>query len=156
MDGGAGRRIPPTRLKFNRLWNAGGQPRLPPRIPRSPVVRSRHAYERLPGSGSDNSSVDSSDYSAANSHISDSQTEVIGLILLTEVIGQRVTRTLESFTNFTREPEWVIEYDACLTGLSVIWFKILPDGSELAVGCWAADLSAWELTESGYMKSFEF
>ena len=78
------------------------------------------------------------------------------LILLTEVIGQRFTRTFESFTNFTREPEWVIEYDACLTGLSVIWFKILPDGSELAVGCWAADLSAWELTESGYMNSLEF
>ncbi len=71
MDGGAGRRIPPTRLKFNRLWNAGGQPRKPPRIPRSPVVRSRWAQERFTGSGSDESTGNSSDHSAGQSHISD-------------------------------------------------------------------------------------
>jgi hypothetical protein len=78
------------------------------------------------------------------------------LILLTEIIGQRFTRSFESFTNFTRDPEWVIEYDACLDGLAVIWFRILPDGSEEAVGCWAASLEDWGITESGYMNSLEF
>ena len=78
------------------------------------------------------------------------------LILLSEVGGTRFSRSFESFSNYERPPEWVIEYDACLTGLSVIWFQVQLDGTELAMGCWAASLEEWGLVESGFMNSLEF
>jgi hypothetical protein len=78
------------------------------------------------------------------------------LILLSEVGGTRFSRSFESFSNYERPPEWVIEYDACLTGLSVIWFQVQLDGTELAMGCWAASLEEWGLVDSGFMNSLEF
>ena len=61
------------------------------------------------------------------------------LLVLSEVLDRDFTRAFESFELRDRPATWVIEYDASLRGLAVIWFRVEPDGAEVAVGCGAVD-----------------
>ena len=84
------------------------------------------------------------------------------LLILTEIDGIQFTRSIESFTTLRRWADWIIEYDACLTGIAIIWFKVLWDEinnvrREVAMGCWAGSLASFHLTnESGLMNTLEF
>ena len=77
------------------------------------------------------------------------------LLVLSEVMDRDFTRSFESFELRDRKPTWVIEYDASLRGLAVIWFKIKPDGAEVAVGCGAIDLRHKGYENSGLMNTLE-
>jgi hypothetical protein len=68
------------------------------------------------------------------------------------------TRSFESFALKEREAEWIIEYDASLTGIAIIWYKRDAEGNEVAVGCYATSLEAMKLTDngSGRMNTAEF
>ena len=80
------------------------------------------------------------------------------LILLTEIDGRIFSRSFESFTNFRTVPEWTVEYDACLDGLGIVWFRETPGtGTEIAMGVWRGDLGRWNLAgKSGFMNALEF
>jgi hypothetical protein len=78
------------------------------------------------------------------------------LILLVEVGGAEFKRSFESFTAQKNTAQYVIEYDACLDGLAVIWYERGQGDQEVAVGCWRASVKDWGLVESGYMNSVEF
>ena len=77
------------------------------------------------------------------------------LLVLSEVLDRDFTRAFESFELRDRPATWVIEYDASLMGLAVIWFKIEPDGAEVAVGCGAIDLRSKGYENSGLMNTLE-
>ena len=80
------------------------------------------------------------------------------LLLLTTVAGLKYTRTFDSFSLRDLVPEWTIEYDACLEGIAIIWFRRQPDGTEVAMGCYAASLKDMGLSAdgSGRMNTAEF
>ena len=80
------------------------------------------------------------------------------LLLLTVVSGLQYTRTFDSFSLRDLDPEWTIEYDASLDGIAIIWFQRQPDGSEVAMGCYAASLKDMGLSAdgSGRMNTAEF
>ena len=42
--------------------------------------------------------------------------------------GARFSRPFASFNS--RSPTWVCEYDASLSGIGIMWFQIMPDGTE--------------------------
>ena len=77
------------------------------------------------------------------------------LLVLSEVLGRDFTRSFESFGLRDHPPTWVIEYDASLMGLAVIWFRVEPDGAEVAVGCGAVDLRNKGYENSGLMNTLE-
>ena len=68
------------------------------------------------------------------------------------------TRSFTSFGNHQRSPQWVIEYDASLEGIGIIWFEVQDCGMEVAVGGCAVNLTRWEWREegSGMMNFVEF
>ena len=70
------------------------------------------------------------------------------LILLTEIDKRNFTRTFDSFARQERTGEYIVEYDAALTGLAFIVWKVHPD-RETAVGCGSADISHWGLRNQG-------
>jgi hypothetical protein len=78
------------------------------------------------------------------------------LILMVEVGNQDFKRSFASFSAQSAAAKYVIEYDASLTGLSVIWYERRQGDREVAVGCWRADVSSWGLEGSGFMNSVEF
>ena len=86
------------------------------------------------------------------------------LLILTEVDGITFTRSFASFTTRRMGHDWVIEYDASLWGLAIIWFMVVREWiggeevkHEVAVGCWAGSIESYELTdESGLMNTVEF
>ena len=78
------------------------------------------------------------------------------LILMVEVGDQNFKRSFDSFTARSTEAQYVVEYDASLTGLSVIWYERRQGEEEVAVGCWRTDVSGWGLEGSGFMNSVEF
>ena len=68
------------------------------------------------------------------------------------------TRSFTSFGNHQRSPQWVIEYDASLEGIGIIWFEVQDCGMEVAVGGCAVNLTRWKWREegSGMMNFVEF
>ena len=68
------------------------------------------------------------------------------------------TRSFTSFGNHQRTPQWVIEYDASLNGIGIIWFELQRGGTEVAVGGCAVNLTRWKWREegSGMMNFVEF
>ena len=77
------------------------------------------------------------------------------LLVLSEVLDKEFTRTFKSFELREKTPTWALEYDASLQGLAVIWFRIMPDGAEVAVGCGAVDLRKKGYNNSGLMNTLE-
>jgi hypothetical protein len=79
------------------------------------------------------------------------------LLILTVVDGVSFTRAFSSFTMRHEIPQWILEYDACLTGIAIIWFRIIG-GLEVAVGCAAVSLASLNLKTrgSGLMNTVEF
>ena len=59
------------------------------------------------------------------------------------------TRSFTSFGNQQRNPQWVIEYDASLDGIGIIWFEVHASGTETAVGGCAVSLTRWEWEGEG-------
>ena len=64
------------------------------------------------------------------------------LLVMTTVAKIQYTRSFQSFSLHDRGAEWIIEYDACLTGIAIIWYKRDTDGNEVAMGCFATSLEA--------------
>jgi hypothetical protein len=77
------------------------------------------------------------------------------LLVLSEVLDREFTRSFKSFELRDNQPEWIIEYDASLMGLAVIWFKVQQCGAEVAVGCGAIDLRHKGYESSGLMNTLE-
>ena len=77
------------------------------------------------------------------------------LLVLSEVLDKDFTRTFTSLELRERKPTWALEYDASLLGLTVICFRIMPNGAEVAVGCGAVDLRQKGYNNSGLMNSLE-
>ena len=77
------------------------------------------------------------------------------LLVLSEVLDKDFTRSFASFELRNHPPTWIIEYDASLMGLAVIWFRIEPNGAEVAVGCGAIDLRQKGYGNSGLMNTLE-
>jgi hypothetical protein len=79
------------------------------------------------------------------------------LLILTEMEGVTFTRSFHSFGIYHLGLVWIIEFDACLTGIGIIWIQVQPDGTEVAVGCAAIDLRHLGLDEdSSYQNCCEF
>ena len=77
------------------------------------------------------------------------------LLLLTEVDGVNFTRSFTSFTTRTTMTRWVIEYDASLTGVGIVWYRVDQHGGEEAVGRFACSLAGLNLVD-GMMNTAEF
>jgi hypothetical protein len=79
------------------------------------------------------------------------------LLILSALYGCRFTRSFRSFAQHLELVQWVLEYDACLTGVGMIWFRVV-NGHEVAVGCCAVSLVAlgFEQVGSGLMNTAEF
>ena len=81
------------------------------------------------------------------------------LLLMSEVQQTGIRRTFSSFVTETQQPTHIIEYDASLWGLAIIWFE-LRDGVEVAVGSWRTTIEHWGLDKtkwkSKWMNTVEF
>jgi hypothetical protein len=62
------------------------------------------------------------------------------LLVLAAVEQEHFTRTFHSFGVYRWLAHWIIEFDASLEGIGIIWLRVMPDGSEVAVGCFAVNL----------------
>ena len=80
------------------------------------------------------------------------------LLVLATVNAIDHTRSFLSFTLKEQLPTWVIEYDASLEGIAIIWYKREADGSEVALGCFAGSLESmgFRADGSGRMNCAEF
>jgi hypothetical protein len=82
------------------------------------------------------------------------------LILLTATGLRKYARSFQSITRAAWGHTWVVEYDASLTGLGIIWFEVMYDAQggarEEARGCATIDISQFGFDESGKMNTAEF
>jgi hypothetical protein len=82
------------------------------------------------------------------------------LILLTATGSRKYARSFQSITRATWGHTWVVEYDASLKGLGIIWFEVTYDSlgvaREEARGCATVDISQFGFDESGKMNTAEF
>lgn len=77
------------------------------------------------------------------------------LLILTYYEPIRFARPLTSFTMI--QPTWVCEFDACLSGIGIIWLKRLQDGSERAVAYTSIDITPLGFgKESTYQNTAEY
>ena len=77
------------------------------------------------------------------------------LFMLMAIRGETFSRP---FASFIRRPHtWVCEYDASLSGVGIIWFRILPDGTELAVAYTSVDIRFLGFgTDSSFQNTAEY
>lgn len=77
------------------------------------------------------------------------------MLYLVSFNEQKYTRRLESFQAETLQ--YVIEFDASLTGAGVLWYQRLEDGSEVSIGGAAVDLRGFAFgTDSSFQNTAEF
>lgn len=98
-------------------------------------------------------------YSRVSFIISESACRAIRLfrvfLLLLAVREERFARPLKSFEK--SEPHFVIEFDASLTGVGVIWYQINQHGVEVPVGGSAVDLLPLAFgTDASHQNTAEF
>ena len=67
------------------------------------------------------------------------------LFTLMGLRGSLFSRSLESFTAVP--PQWVCEFDASLSGIGIIWFKVSPQGQEDAVAYAKVDIRELQFGE---------
>ena len=77
------------------------------------------------------------------------------LFMLMALRGETFSRP---FASFIRRPhQWVCEYDASLSGIGIIWFRILQDGSERAVAYTSVDIKFLGFgTDSSFQNTAEY
>ena len=85
---------------------------------------------------------------------------MIRALLITALVRDKdFTRSFTSFRNERQPHRWVIEYDASLNGIGILWYQLhSDDGREIAVGGCAINLSqrGWADEGSGLMNFVEF
>ena len=81
------------------------------------------------------------------------------LLVLTAVEGLSFTRSFRSFSLREQKHKWVLEYDASLTAIAVIWFRLVGD-VEVGVGYCVVDIESLGLNDmedrSKFMNFAEF
>ena len=65
------------------------------------------------------------------------------MLYLVSFDEQRYTRRMESFQ--PERLEYIVEFDASLSGAGILWFKRLSDGTEVSLGGSAVDLRGFIL-----------
>ena len=76
-------------------------------------------------------------------------------LILTAVDARRFARSLVSFD--LRPSGLIVEFDACLTGIGVIWYYRYPDGREICLGFFARNLHALNFgVDSSFQNICEF
>ena len=77
------------------------------------------------------------------------------MLYLVSFNEQRYTRRMESFMSKTLE--YVVEFDASLTGAGILWYKRQDNGTEVAMGGGAVDLRGFEFgSDSSFQNTAEY
>ena len=77
------------------------------------------------------------------------------LFMLMALQGETFSRPFASFVK--RRPTWACEYDASLSGVGIIWFRIRADGTELAVAHASIDIRFLGFgTDSSFQNTAEY
>lgn len=77
------------------------------------------------------------------------------MLYLVSFDEQRYTRRMESFQ--PEQLEYIVEFDASLSGAGILWFKRMTDGSEVSLGGSAVDLRGFEFgSDSSFQNTAEY
>ena len=79
-----------------------------------------------------------------------------GLLGISQIQATEYTRSFASFALRDEAPQWIVEFDASLTGIGIIWYEVDQAGVERAVGCCSIAIEWMDLTVSNYQNTVEF
>jgi hypothetical protein len=77
------------------------------------------------------------------------------MLYLVSFNEQKYTRRIQSF--LPEQLQYVVEFDASLTGAGILWYKRRADGTEVSIGGSAVDLRSFEFgTDSSFQNTAEY